>query len=313
MGYKLSDLLRVIRNPRLIQGEVRKFGQKINRSIHKQFYTESGIDIFEQDWDNLIILDGCRFDTFEKINDIPGKLESRRSRGSSSWEFFQANFVGRQLHDTVYITANPHLYRLESGIFHSVFDMINRWDEELQTVPPSEIVNITEDVIREYPNKKYIFHFMQPHYPFIGSTGQKINHRGYKQDLESEDVDQPSLWDVLQWGKDPTITDETVREAYEENLKIAIDNVKEIIQTVEGRTVITADHGNLIGDRLRPIPVRGYGHPSGLRDSALVKVPWHIIESESRRKVTTEPPIGIQTRNKDDVTEHLAALGYVDT
>lgn len=28
--------------------------------------------IMEKDWDNLIILDGCRYDAFKKINSIPG-------------------------------------------------------------------------------------------------------------------------------------------------------------------------------------------------------------------------------------------------
>jgi hypothetical protein len=61
--------------------------------------------------------------------------------------------------------------------------------------------------------------------------------------------------------------------AYKENLRHVLKNVEDLLEIINGKTVITSDHGNLIGDRLSPIPVRGYGHPSGLRAPELVKDP----------------------------------------
>jgi len=130
--------------------------------------------------------------------------------------------------------------------------------------------------------------------------------------LDSQDIDEDNIWDILQWGKDPSITEEQVKNAYVENLKIALDSVEQLLETIEGRTIITADHGNLIGDRLYPIPVRGYGHRSGLRSPELVKVPWHIIESENRRVITEEPPQESVDRDENEVKEQLGALGYAD-
>jgi hypothetical protein len=208
------------------------------------------------------------------------------------------------------VTANPHLYRLESRIFHAVVDLLENWNNNIQTVPPADVVDAAREAVEKYPNKRYIFHFMQPHYPFLGETGQRLEHRGHQKDVDSPDLHQPSVWEVLQWGKNKSVTEESVWTAYRENLEIVLDHVDELLEIVDGRTVLTADHGNLIGDRLSPIPVRGYGHPGGLRAPELVHVPWHIIDSEPRREITAEAPSSVQTRNEDDVAGQLAALGY---
>ncbi len=312
MPYNLNDLYKAIQNPLLVRGELRKYGQRFNRLFHQKFYSEDGIDVTKEQWDNLIILDGCRSDTFNELHELSGESKSIISCGSTSWEFMKANFQEKRLHDTVYVTTNPHIYRLNDGIFHSVVDLLKNWDEDLQTVPPSEIVTASEEIVSKYPNKKYIFHFMQPHYPFIGETGKEIDHRGHEKNVDSPELNQPNIWEVLQWGKNPTVTEEKVWKAYKENLQIVLQHVKELLEIVDGRTVITADHGNLIGDRLRPIPVRGYGHPSGLRAPELVSVPWHIIDSDNRREIIAEPPLETQSRDEDDVVDQLAALGYAD-
>lgn len=310
--YKLTDVSMVIQNPALVRGEIRKFGHQVNNWFHKKFYSYDGVDIFEEDWDTLVILDGCRYDSFGELNDISGQFESRTSQGSTSWEFLQANVQDRELHDTVYVTANPHLYRLEGGIFHAVVDLLKNWDDDLQTVPPADVVSAAREVVKKYPNKRYVFHFMQPHYPFLGETGQSLEHRGHQKDVDAPQLDQPSVWEVLQWGKNKSVTEKKVWKAYRENLKIVLDHVGDLLEVVDGRTILTADHGNLIGDRLYPIPVRGYGHPSGLRSPELVKVPWHIIESESRRTITSEPPQESVDRDENNVKEQLSALGYAD-
>jgi hypothetical protein len=312
MSYKLSDILRIAENPALIRGEIRKFGQHFNHWFHQKFSDCTGVDVFEEDWDTLIILDGCRYDTFAELNDISGELESRQSQGSTSWEFMEANFHGRELYDTVYITANPHIYRLDEGIFHDIVDLLDQWDETTQTIPPAEVVAAAREVTEQYPEKRYIFHFMQPHYPFLGETGQTLDHRGHEKDVDSPHLDQPNVWDVLQWGKNPTVTEQKVWKAYRENLELVLEDVEELLNIVSGRTVITADHGNLIGDRLSPIPVRGYGHPGGLRAPELVTVPWHIIDTEPRREITAERPSEPQHRDEDDVVDQLAALGYTE-
>jgi hypothetical protein len=232
MSYKLSDILRIAENPALIRGEIRKFGQHFNHWFHQKFSDCTGVDVFEEDWDTLIILDGCRYDTFAELNDISGELESRQSQGSTSWEFMEANFHGRELYDTVYITANPHIYRLDEGIFHDIVDLLDQWDETTQTIPPAEVVAAAREVTEQYPEKRYIFHFMQPHYPFLGETGQTLDHRGHEKDVDSPHLDQPNVWDVLQWGKNPTVTEQKVWKAYRENLELVLEDVEELLNIV---------------------------------------------------------------------------------
>jgi hypothetical protein len=203
----LNDVCEAVQNPALFRGEIRKFGQNINKWYHNSFYSCKGIDPFREDRDNLIILDGCRYDVFKQVNYISGSLESRISKGSSSREFFNKNFKGRKLHDTVYVTANPHIHMLESDTFHFIYDMLGYWNEQAQTVLPSELTDISKKVVEDNPNKRYIFHYMQPHYPFLGEKGQELNHRGYKYDLEQSNVSEPNIWEILQWGKDSSITE----------------------------------------------------------------------------------------------------------
>ena len=312
MKYYISTIKEVVANPSLVRGEIRKYGLKFNQVYHRNFHKPSFVEVMSEDWDNLIILDGCRFDTFAKINTIRGTLESRTSSGSTSWEFMEANFRGMSLHDTVYTTANPFESRLESDTFHAVLPLLNKWDPELQTVHPSTVLESAQRAIAEFPNKRHIIHFMQPHYPFIGEQGQKLDHRGFKQDQEQPELDGPNIWDVLQWGYDEyNVTEQLVQEAYRENLEVVLKYVTELLESLDGKSVISADHGNLIGDRLSPVPVRGYGHPADLRVPALVKVPWHICPFEHRRKIQTEPPLERAKRlSSEDVDERLSALGY---
>lgn len=53
----------------------------ILRYAHNQIsnmrYSYEFQNVMNQDWDNLIILDGCRYDLFEEINTISGDLEKK--------------------------------------------------------------------------------------------------------------------------------------------------------------------------------------------------------------------------------------------
>ena len=46
----------------------------------------------KEDWDNLIVLDACRYDMFKEINTIKGNLERGISRGSATSQFLIENF-----------------------------------------------------------------------------------------------------------------------------------------------------------------------------------------------------------------------------
>lgn len=297
---------KLYENPYLLLGEFRQAARKFN-SICQRLYADKGELAIEKDWDNLIILDACRYDYFSEQNHLEGELTKFSSAASQSWEFMEKNFQGRRLHDTVYVTANPFAPRLDESIFHSLVNLLTEWDENKQTVLPDTVIENALEADQEYPQKRLIIHFMQPHYPFLGPTGESINHRGY-----DTDNTEPNIWEILQWRHKGygEFDEKTVRKAYQENVDIAIDAASELLNEFTGKTVITADHGALIGDRMRPIPVKGYGHSAGFRVPQITEVPWFVPEYSERKTVTAEETDVYNDFDQSIVEERLESFGY---
>jgi hypothetical protein len=103
---------------------------------------------------------------------------------------------------------------------------------------------------------------------------------------------------------------EQVLRAYRENHQIAISAVSRLLGEISDKAVVSADHSNLVGQRLRPVPIKGYGHPSGLFHPALTRVPWITRPPlEPRRSITSDPP-KVERATDNNIEEKLVALGY---
>lgn len=307
--YSLSDLREGINNPARIVGELRKYSYKFNSAVHS-LSPKEGLHVMDEDWDNLIILDAARYDIFEEITDFNEELLKQKSLGSSSIEFITENFVGNEHHDTVYVTANPYYELLGDNVFHDVIPLMDEWDNQSQTVLPEDVVSAAIKTNSNYPNKRLIVHFMQPHIPFIGSKGRRINTDGWNPGAEN-DEQMISCWTTLMYGYRHDFSESDVREAYVENHKIAIEHASKLQNNLTGKTVITADHANLIGERMSPIPARAYGHFVGLREPPLIEVPWQPLTYDKRKQIESEPPTSeIETMNQEERNMRLEALGY---
>jgi hypothetical protein len=286
----------------------------LTRKIH-QFPPRSGIDIPDEEWDNLVILDACRYDMFEQQSNIDGKLTKRTSKGSNTPEFLHSNFKGRDLNDTVYVTANPQINVHLTDEFFKVINIWEEyWDEDRNTVLPDVMADETIKAYETYPNKRLIAHFIQPHYPFIGDIGQnKLNtHSGMelsKRMATGEDAyrNQQSIWEQLYEG---TVQTDTVWDAYKENLDIALLHVERLVDVLDEYTVVTSDHGNALGERSWPFPTRIYGHPLGIRMPALTDVPWLIINENVRKEIIAEESSQADIDDQEKVLERLEDLGY---
>ena len=300
-----SRVRRAIENPVL-------FLRHINRLYHRQLASRADdcVDIFDEDWDTLCILDACRYDMFARRSSLPGRLESRRSKASSTPEFLQTNFDGRDLRDTVYVTANPQFYQNQDSLqtqFHEVVNIWREegWDEDYGTVLPETVTEYATRAARDYPNKRLLVHYMQPHYPFIDAdtTFDKGHMTG---------ADRENVWEKLLSGTLDVDQDEIWR-IYEENLDRALPAVRELMEGLDGKTVITADHGNMVGERSFPIPIREWGHPRGIYTEELVTVPWLEFESGPRREIKTGEA-STQSVDVDDgvVADRLQHLGYAE-
>jgi hypothetical protein len=110
----ITRVRRVMANPKLVHNRVKYINNSMNSSLF-QYISDGGVSIMDQNWDNLIILDACRYDIFKKICDIEGDLRCVRSMGSNSWEWVRKNLAGKQFYDTVYESAGERGVRYMSA------------------------------------------------------------------------------------------------------------------------------------------------------------------------------------------------------
>ncbi|WP_390192397.1 alkaline phosphatase family protein [Halalkalicoccus salilacus] len=255
-----------------------------------------GVNFLEQDWDTLIILDACRYDIFKNTVDLPGETDYAISLGSTSRETISANFRDKSLLDTVYVSANGWFHRLKDNINTEIFRFIytDRDAADGLTSHPSTVTERALQAYDEHPNKRLIVHYMQPHQPYLGEKGKWIKYGA-------------ALPETV---KDNNVSKGELYEAYKENLQLVADHVETLFEKTSGKMIVTADHGELLGEPQSPIPIRDYGHPAGIYVDELVKVPWHVYTSGSRNIVSANEPFSESEDREDNIDEHLKALGY---
>lgn len=309
--YSLGELRRGIarglKNPSY-------FARELNHLYYSRLgyceYNPDGVDLMEADWDTLVILDACRYDSFAARHNLPGRLERRESRGSHTTEFLKANFDEGQYSDTVYVTASPQLHRNRDELdasFHSVVHAWREtdWDDEYGTVLPSTMTKRALEAHERYPKKRIIVHYLQPHYPFIGASAE-LNTRQFGQSEDTLDI-----WGNLMRGN-LDVSPERIRRAYEENLDIVLEAIEPLLSDLDGRIVVSSDHGNIFGSRARPIPIREWGHPPGIYLPELVEVPWLTYDAGPRRTIVEgEIQAKPEKVEEETIENRLQELGYV--
>ncbi|AXG07708.1 hypothetical protein DU500_15420 [Haloplanus rubicundus] len=306
--YTLENLRKVLGQPGYV-------GWELQRLLFDLKHGGDAVDVMDEDWDNLVLLDACRYDYFETQNDIPGELSRVVSHGGRSWEFMQGNFVGEQFHDTVYVTGNPHTEKLRSDVFHAVEPLyLNAWDDERETVLPGDVVEAAVAAHEEYPNKRLLVHFMQPHRPYLGETGERLRDqfqiRGFNRRIAHDGArtDQPSFSTLMERGEIPI---DMTRQAYRETLDIVLDHTKELVDELSGKSVVSADHGEMLGETLIPGTRPKFGHSlEYIRNETLYVVPWLDVPADDRRTITSEDPIEFEGGDSNTVEERLQFLGY---
>jgi len=305
--FSAARLKRGLQTPSL-------FGRELNRWYHRRLYTRpyntAGVDIFEADWDNMLVLDACRYDMFRDQHKLDGRLESRISRASSTREWLHANFADRDLLDTVYVTASPMLFSHRDSVdvrLHATVEIWQEedWDETYNTVLPETVTERALEAARQYPNKRLLVHYLQPHYPFLTDDDQPFGDS-----LEFLKPDEPGNWNQIMAG-DISVDTSAVWRAYRETLDKTFSQVERLLDALDEKSVVTADHGNMVGERARPVPIREWGHPHSLYTDQLVRVPWFVVDGD-RRSIEEDPPVEDTVEANDNAVEQrLADLGYV--
>lgn len=282
-----------------------------------------------KDWDNLIVLDACRYDTLADRDPFGQPVEQRVSLGSNTTEFCRRNFIGKQYHDTVYVTANPKGLKIDipgrygdnQPTFHSTVSLLDEWDKGAHTVLPEDVTRRALEIEQQFPDKRLLIHFVQPHLPYLGDKARQLRTEynisiGGWETEEHEYTESDNTIEAENIGFDAItdskydLTADDFWEMYEQTLEITLSSVEKLADGLEGKTAITADHGEMFGERTFPFSRRTYGHPKRRRSDELCLVPWIELDAGQRKQIVAETPVAETDFDEETIAARLKALGY---
>lgn len=284
-----------------------------------------GTNVFERQWDALLILDTCRVDAMRAVADEYDFIESIgsiTSVGSSSFEWVNNTFRTQyesEIHDTAYLSQNsfidqtvgkggttgkaslpfepsgfnmvdPEDFEYIEHLWRAEFDNSSKWTVSGEAVSRTSPRYATERAIeagRTRDPDRLMVHYMYPHDPYV---------------LADEKL-QPRFDAALKSG---AATREEVWQAYLDNLRFVLDEVELLLENLDReKVVITADHGEAFGEYMF------YRHPPACPIPTVRRVPW--VETTGVDKQTVEPTAPPPSDTEDSATaeERLEQLGYI--
>jgi hypothetical protein len=299
-----ADIIRHYIRTRGIRNGLQQWAK---RAYLRKTTNHSGVNIFDTEWDALVILDACRPDLFDHVADDYDWIESTETRpsvGTATMHWMNQTFSevdDEVLKNTVYVCANPFSGRLLDAGQFDVLEEVWKWgwDDDAGTVPPRPVTDAAISLSRECNPDRFLVHYMQPHVPFLDSP------KSPKLTMENFDGsgDRPlDDWELIEIGER---SEAEVWDDYRSNLKTVLDDVSLLRENIEAEhLVITSDHGNAVGEHGL------YGHPGGVSIPALYEVPW--CETESIDTGNYEPSKYEKVVMDEDIESKLRTLGYID-
>lgn len=281
-----------------------------------------GMNVYNRDWDVLVILDTARLDTMKQVStqfDFIQNIDSIWSLGSTSSEWIAKTFNSEHkeaIANTVLVSANPHVQHTlferefpehDKDAFFSITD----WD----TVQPDQFQhidqpwkyatneqynhvlphNMTERAVSLYhdqsPNRM-IVHYMQPHRPHMANA--------YQENRELTNIEEDPF-SYLKNGGDRN----EVRSNHISDLEFVLrTGVQPLLRNVDADTVvITSDHGDGFGENWC------YAHIAGDPRKQVRRVPW--VETEANDRGELQPSLSPPDNIEDNTQDRLEALGYI--
>jgi len=268
-----------------------------------------GTNVFDREWDVLVVLDACRADLLRSVApdiEFLEGVETVRSVGSSSSEWLENTFLDHpETGRTVMVTGNTWTDRYLDADAFAALDEVWKyaWDDGLGTVPAAAVTDRAIAAARERDPDRLVVHYMQPHHPFVPDPID--GDGGIARTGSHSNTANP--WVLLRRGE---VTTERVWTAYEANLRYVLEEVAALLDNVDGRVVVTADHGNCFGEWGL------YGHPMHTPVPALLAVPWAETTGVDRpsRTPSLDPPEALpvsRVYGADSDRDRLDALGYL--
>ena len=253
-------------------------------------------------WDVLIVLDACRADAFEQACTIVAHRVQSPGCCTGQWLCAMAQML--RARDVLYYTANPIVDR-ENGTQDLRLRLASLWQRHWgrfgsDAIPSVHPMSVTAVVLEDWHTGTWcgprVVHYLQPHCPYIGEP--PLNAGRWYSNNRPLGTPIGHLREMIASGE---LSWPTVRQAYLGNLRLAWDAVRNLVAALDGlRIVITADHGNLLGEGGL------YGHePNWKGKPELHTVPWLDVVGGKRIGEPQPPAEERATQAK------LEALGYV--
>lgn len=277
-----------------------------------------GTNVFERDWELLIVLDACRVDALQEVAseyDFLDSIDSIRSVASTSDVWMAQTFTGKhraEIQRTAYISANAYAKRVIEDrelpgsanltdwdvVFPEDFLLLDQaWEHQVNhTYPHMLSEDLTDRAItvgREHNPPRQIVHYLQPHEPYIANS--------IKQDRKMREYEEDPLGSL----RDGNVSRSVVWNAYLDDLRRCLDHVETLLQSIDAdRAVITADHGEAFGEW------RTYGHLCGNLHPVVKRVPW--VETSASDSGQYQPVFEYESDQSQslNVDQQLEDLGY---
>lgn len=285
-----------------------------------------GTNVFEREWDVLVLLDTCRVDALQSVateyDFVDDEIDSIWSVGSGSCEWIANTFREEyrdEIAETAYISANGFAQRVLAegerpddgrGWSWSNWrtvdaDTLAILDQPWSYTPdhpewhtePRPVTERAIDTWRTESVDRMVLHYSQPHHPYAATAREEGRDELERHEREPFRALRDGCGREIVW------------DAYMAQLREVLDDVEILLRNMDAETVvISADHGEAFGEW-------GvlYGHPLGVLHPVIRRVPW--VETSAVDTDTYEPSL---ERNVDQeaaaekVQEQLAKLGYLD-
>lgn len=307
-----------------VEDSIFKLGVFLNSEL------DVGENIFDDEWDMLILLDGCRTDALNQVSGsydfLNEPIDGKRSVGGNSLEWMTNTFHKRYLNkitNTAYVTANPHSQTvLENQLSEDYSGGDDRFSAQLKKWGNTDIVSpadlsayepvwklrseklhggarparpVTDRAIqldRNESHDRLVLHYMQPHSPYF-ATGLKEGRELFEYEINPVQA----------------TTKREIREAYSsyvDTLRWILDEVAIVLQNVDRRKVIlTSDHGQVFG---RYYTYWQHTHKQGSFHPKIRNVSWAVTEAED---TASHEPETWELESDRNVEELLSDLGYL--
>lgn len=264
-------------------------------------------NVYNRDWDVLVLLDACRVDSLRTVSaEIPWlstSFDVLWSVASQSKDWMESTFIpqhAEKIQQTGYVTANPYsYYHVDDSDFVFVDEVWrDEWNHELGTVRADAVTKRAIAAGRTRDCERLIVHYMQPHFPSVPDPicdGMSLDEFG----------EEMTIWEEIKTG---CIDVERAKESHLANLRYVLDSVNDLRQNMDARkAIVSADHGECFGEW------GFYGHPANKPIPTLRRVPWAEIEMHDLGSADSDDPELRHTPEQTSTTEvdeHLRALGY---